>query len=243
MSIYNDIKEAFPTLPITDLSAYYDSEIGLAKQVYQGSPPWKKVKSSGLRRKTRDRSLTGLAKVVCDKMAALTFSEQCSIECAEYQELIDDTLNKNAFWSKFPEWLSRAFALGGGIIKIIINNSEIVLNYVNPDVFYPVDWDNRRITSGIFRTTKTAGKSRYTLFELSKAVPGGCIIENKVFKSETENDLGIPVKVWHKIQPLRVLTRRCLHTSNLLSVTIKCLIYRSAFQYLPTAMTPLRRSM
>ena len=101
MSIYSEIKQAFPTLPIADISDYYTSEIELAKRVYQGSPPWKTVKSSGLKQKTRKRALTGMAKVVCDKMAALTFSEQCDIECPEYQEVIDNILSDNRFNSKY----------------------------------------------------------------------------------------------------------------------------------------------
>ena len=195
MSIYSEIKQAFPTLPIADISDYYTSEIELAKRVYQGSPPWKTVKSSGLKQKTRKRALTGMAKVVCDKMAALTFSEQCDIECPEYQDVIDNILSDNRFNSKFPEWLSRAFALGGGVLKVNIIDRGITINYLNADVFFPTKWDNRHITGGIFRTTMTAGKDHYTIFENVITTPAGLAMENRAFKSDSKSSLGSPVNI------------------------------------------------
>ena len=191
MSIYSEIKQAFPTMPIADISDYYTTEIELAKNVYQGKPPWDSVTSSGLKTHKRPRALTGTAKVVCDKMAALTYSEQCVIKCDAYQELIDETLEINAFSAKFPEWLSRAFALGGGVIKVR-PGARPTLDYLNADVFFPTKWDNRHITGAVFRNKVTAGKNFYTLFENVNMTASGLVVEQALFKSDTRDNLGIP---------------------------------------------------
>lgn len=195
MSIYSEIKQAFPELPVADISDYYEREIEFAKRVYQGSPPWNTVSTSGLKHKTRLRSLTGMAKVVCDKMAALTFSEQCDIECAEYQTLIDETLESNAFNSKFPEWLSRAFALGGGVLKVNAIENSIKLDYLNADVFFPTKWDNRHITGGVFRTRKAVGRYYYTIFESCEVSRSGLAIDHSVFKSDNKDVLGTSASI------------------------------------------------
>ena len=193
MSIYSEIKQAFPELPIGNISDYYTNEIETAKKIYQGSPPWQTVKSSGIKKKSRRRSLLNMAKVVCDKLAALTFSEQCDIKCdnEEYDRLIAETLEKNAFGSRFPEWLSRAFALGGGVLKLNIIDSELSVNYLNADTFFPVKWDNKHITGGIFRTTYTMGGKYYRIYEYSHVTGSGLSVEHSVWKSDNKNSMGV----------------------------------------------------
>lgn len=197
MSIYTDIQQAFPKLMFADISDYYSSEIEPAKKIYQGKPPWRRVKSSGIKKKNRNRSLLNMAKVVCDKMAALTFSEQCDIKCTDekYQELILDILEKNAFWAKLPEWFSRAFALGGGIIKLNIINGEITLDYLNADTFVPTRWNNRRIIDGIFRSGYVRNGKHYNIFERRFLDESGSHIEYSVWESSAKNMLGSAVSI------------------------------------------------
>ncbi len=197
MSIYNEIKEVFPQLAIADISDYYASEIAPAKAVYQGDPPWKRVTNSGIRKKTRNRALLNTAKVVCDKMAALTFSEQCDITVSdpEYDKLVHDALEKNSFNDKFPEWLSRAFALGGGILKVMLQDGEIQIEYINADVFFPTKWDNRRVTEGVFRSDYTQGGKHYRVYEYHTLTGSGVHIENEVRVSDSRRTLGTPCSI------------------------------------------------
>ena len=197
MSIYSEIQQAFPQLTLADISDYYSYEIEPAKKIYQGKPPWRRVKSSGIKKKTRDRSLLNMAKVVCDKMAALTFSEQCDIKCSDekYQEFVLNTLENNAFWAKLPEWFSRAFALGGGIIKLNIINDEISLDYLNADTFVPTRWNNRRILDGIFRSGYVRNGKRYSIFERRFLDENGSHIEYSVWESDSKSTLGSPVSI------------------------------------------------
>lgn len=197
MNIYNEIQSAFPEIAIPNISDYYTREIEAAKRVYQGSPPWKRVRSAGLKKKTRDRALLNAAKVVCDKMAALTYSEQCEIAAskAEYQKIIMDVLDENAFQSKFPEWLSRAYAMGGGILKLRIDCGEIKIDYLNADVFFPTKWNNRRISEGIFRSSYVRNGRFYRLYEYQRITPKGVEIQNSAWESEEKNSLGTQVGI------------------------------------------------
>ena len=197
MSIYTEIRQSFPELALIDISDYYDEEIEPAKKVYQGKPPWRRVKSSGIKKKTRDRSLLNMAKVVCDKMAALTFSEQCSIECTDegYRKLIHEVLEDNAFWSKIPEWFSRAYALGGGVIKLNIIDGSITLDYLNADVFFPTRWNNRRILEGIFRSGYVKGGKHYKIYEHRYLSGDNSNIEYRVLECDSKNAEGVPVSI------------------------------------------------
>lgn len=197
MSIYTEISQAFPELAIPDIADYYTREIEPAKRVYQGSPPWKNVRHAGVRKKHREMALLNAAKVVCDKMAALTYSEQCEITASDeaYQRIIGDVLAANAFQSKFPEWLSRAYAMGGGILKLRIEKNETKIDYLNADVFFPTEWNNRIITGGIFRSTFVKNGKFYRIFEYQHTTVNGFAIENKAFESDSRSVLGTPCDI------------------------------------------------
>ncbi|MCM1335611.1 MAG: phage portal protein [Bacteroides sp.] len=192
MSIYTEIRQAFPKLAVPDISDYYTREIESAKRVYQGSPPWKQVRHAGVKKKRRDMALLNAAKVVCDKMAALTYSEQCEITTTDEscQRIVEEVLAGNAFQSKFPEWLSRAYAMGGGILKLRVERGEIAIDYLNADVFFPTKWNNRRITEGIFRSTYVKNGKFYRLFEYQHMTESGVTVENSVFESDERSALG-----------------------------------------------------
>lgn len=197
MDIYSEIRSAFPEIAIPNIGDYYAREIEAAKRVYQGSPPWKRVRSAGLKKKTRDRALLNAAKVVCDKMAALTYSEQCEITASNenYREIISDVLEENAFQSKFPEWLSRAYAMGGGVMKLRIDQGEIKIDYLNADVFFPTKWNNRQISEGIFRSEYVRNGKFYRLYEYQKITENGIEISNSVWESDEKSALGTQVSV------------------------------------------------
>lgn len=194
MSIFSNVSEAFPQLKLVDISDYYKNEIESAKNIYQNHPPWGKIPCSNLgKKKTRHLALMNTAKIVCDKLATLTFSEQCDINIANEKtsEFVMNVLENNGFWERFPEFLSRAFALGGGAIKLYIEKNEIKLNYVNADRIYPVAWNNKKIEEAIFFTDYIKCGKYYHVFELhSFDENGNVIIENKTFCSDSKNSLG-----------------------------------------------------
>lgn len=197
MSIYTYIKQAFPNVPIVDISDYYTRHIEPAKRIYQNKPPWKDVVNTGIKKKKRARSLTNMAKVICDKLATMTFSEQCDIAVSdkEYNDVVMDTLEANCFWERFPEFLSRSYALGGGVLKGYIENGEICINYINADRFFPTKWNSRQITEGVFCNEYVQNGCCYKLFEYHTLTDEGVSIRNVLYKSDSKSNLGTVVPV------------------------------------------------
>lgn len=197
MSIYTYIKQAFPNVPIVDISDYYTRHIEPAKRIYQGKPPWRTVTNSGIKKKSRPRAMTNMAKVICDKLATMTFSEQCdiSVDDEKYNDTVSEVLENNCFWERFPEFLSRSYALGGGVIKVYLEDNVIRLNYINADRFFPTKWNNRQITEGIFCNDYVQNGFYYKLFEYHTLQSDGVHIYHVLRRSDSRSYLGQEVPV------------------------------------------------
>lgn len=190
MLITNAVQTAFPeNNNAAACGGYYSDYILRWKDIYSGRPPWRTVKKSTLASKgNRAMAMLNVGKVLCDYLTDLTFSEQCDIVVSDeqYQQFLDETLNGCGFWRLFPEFISKAYALGGGAVKVYANSGKINLDYVGATDFAPVEWSGNEICAGAFRTVTRKGDSFYSLVELMN----GNRIEHKLFKSSSENELG-----------------------------------------------------
>ena len=125
-------------------SEYYSACIDKWRRIYRDDPDWRQTAKGGLfSRGKRQLLRLNMAKVLCDNLAALTFSEQCEItlDCPEYQEYINSALNANGFWKQLPELLSKAYAMGGGVLKCYLSDGNPRIDYITADRFVPVSWD------------------------------------------------------------------------------------------------------
>lgn len=107
MGIISEAQRAFPQAKIPHEEEYYRTVIAACAEIYKGEPPWTYVKRSGLYGKGERRmSMLGGAKVLCDSLAALTFSSQADIYCADHrqQELVERVLQDNGFWENMPSF-------------------------------------------------------------------------------------------------------------------------------------------
>lgn len=190
MLITNAVQTAFPeNNNAAACSNYYAEYIERWSDIYSGQPPWKTVRKSTLSSKgKRALSMLNTGKVLCDYLSDLTFSEQCDITVndKQYQQFLDETLNRCGFWKFFPEFISKAYALGGGALKVYANNGEITIDYVSANDFAPTAWTGNDILAGAFRTLTHKGNSFYSLMEIMC----GDRIEHKLFKSASERELG-----------------------------------------------------
>lgn len=190
MLITNAVQTAFPENNNADAcSSYYSEYISCWNDIYCGRPQWATVNKSTLSSKgKRTISMLNTGKVLCDYLSDLTFSEQCDITVSDekYQQFLTDTLNRCGFWKFLPEFISKAYALGGGALKVYADNGEISIDYVKATDFVPTEWVVNDIKSGAFRTLVNKGEWYYSLIELMH----GDKIEHKLFKSPSENDLG-----------------------------------------------------
>ena len=132
--------KAFPQLKIPMEEEFYRNVIEVCGSIYRGEPPWGYVKRSGLYGKGERRmAQLGCAKVLCDSLAGLTFSSQADIFCDDrgQQEYAMRILQENGFWEKAPSFFSRAYALGGGAMKIYIDGGRVCIDYISAEDFIP----------------------------------------------------------------------------------------------------------
>ena len=188
--IYADVQRAFPELKLdTSQSRFYSDVIAVCKDIYSGAPSWKQVKRAGLSSKgQRDMETLNTAKVLCDEFSNMTFSEKTEIIISDerIQEYINGVLSSNRFYSKMPAFLSLMYALGGGVIKCYAVDGAPVIDYLPADCFVPVEYSNRGITAGVFRSVSFVRNRYYSLFEYYN----GGRVEYKLFRSFTRGQLG-----------------------------------------------------
>lgn len=197
MNILQDAKQAFPDMELLNLETNYKS-ILLHKNIFKGFPPWHRTKASGLYSKgIRNRKLLNTAKVLCDEFATMTFSEQVEItlDNEQYQNYIIDTLNRTGFWTRFPEMLSYAYALGGCALKIYADNSMPCIDFVQADNFLPVGWVGKDINECVFRTLSYKHNNFYTLLERHSKNSHDIVIDNTAYRSSVRDNLGTKCSV------------------------------------------------
>lgn len=165
--------------------------------IYGGIPEWGVTRARTVSKKfRRPLNLLNMGKLMCDEFAHRVFAaEQVDITTGNdtYDEWLADLLNREGFWKCMPQFLSKAFAVGGGCIKEYIGDGRVRLNYIGGDYFYPVQWDNKDITGGIFGTNITKGKVYYTYLERHHYDNGTACAERKLFRSSAQGVLGTEV--------------------------------------------------
>ena len=185
----SDIKTAFPDVCAPNTDSYYSEKIARWRKVFEGHPPWEKVKFHGLKKKAdRPMNMLNTAKVLCDCFSDITFSEQVEITVDDenFQQYITEQLNENGFWKKIPDLLSSAYALGGGCVKVFAENGKPRIDFVHGDKFIPAGWNGRGIFDGIFSAVTVSGGKYYTLLERQSVGKA----EYKLFKSGDGDSLG-----------------------------------------------------
>ena len=191
--ILNDYTAAFPNEDAPSLEKFYNDMYSWT-EVYKGKPYWNTVRRSGLYKKgLRRMNLLNAGKTLCDELSVLCFAEQVEIACnnEQYKEYIDKVMNEQGFWKHVPELIARSFAEGGGVLREYVKDGKILMNYLSAADFLPLSWDNKRITSAVFRSSLVRGKLFYTIFERQTLFPDGKNrTETFLFKSNSENAVG-----------------------------------------------------
>lgn len=204
-----DIRTAFPDVTIPQEDDFYGNVMFPCAEIYRGCPEWGETKRSGLYGKgSRKLAQLKTAKVLCDELAAMSFSEQTeiSVSSEQYQEYVETVLEGNSFWENIPEWLSKAYALGGGVLKVFAQNGKPTIDFLGADCFYPESYTNRRIDSGFFKSVHVKGNDYYTLFERYGLKDGKAFVENKLFRSSEKSALGheVPLSELYEDAPEKV---------------------------------------
>lgn len=193
MSIITDAKKVYgKTVP--DFGDFYGC-IEKWDDIFCNRPEWRRVKKSGLYAKG-DRLMNTLcaAKVLADEFARLTFSEQVTVSAAEpYLEYVIKALNECGFWKRMPDFLSSAYALGGGAVKVYAEEGKPKINYIAADRFVPISWDEREISESVLESKIRRNGFYYTLFEKHGfSEDGKAAVEHVLRKSSQKNSIGNP---------------------------------------------------
>lgn len=184
-SIISGAARAFPNARLPMGEEFYRNVIDVCGSIYRGEPPWAYVKKSGLYGKGERRiAQLGCAKVLCDSLAALTFSSQADIFCQSpvQQEYAMSILQENGFWEKAPAFFSRAYALGGGALKVYIEDGKVSLDFVSAEDFIPTGNGRGGICEGIFGTSFLRDGRQLVLYEKHGMAGGHAVIERKLFE-------------------------------------------------------------
>lgn len=184
--IVSDAAAAFPEAVPAEYEGFYRDVVARCAEIYRGDPPWGYVRKSGLYgRGFRRIAQLGCAKVLCDSMAALTFSSQADIFCGDsvQQKFVEEVLRKNNFWENMPGFFSRAYALGGGALRVYIEGGEVKLDYADAECFIPAGLGGGYVNDGIFRSRFYRGGVYYTLLE-RQCFDGHVSVRRALFASE-----------------------------------------------------------
>ncbi len=187
MNIISLAVKGFGSENMSYLVGYDIERIELYKNIYAGNPPWSYVKKSGLYGKgVRRMSMLSCARVICDNLAQLTFSNQVDIQCdnEKHYEFLMKTLQENNFWANMPAFLSKAYALGGGTIKVLVSDNKVLLDYVDASAFIPCGYSGRGITEGIFASTFRKGNHNYVLLEKHSMKDGYVVCDRVLFLAD-----------------------------------------------------------
>ncbi len=163
------------------LSEVY-SDISRWNDIYNGGGDWRYTRKGGMNQGSRRVASLGAAKALCSELSRLCFSEGteiCSSD-SETEQYIRSVLRQNRFYERFPEFLERVFALGGGVIKVYWDGG-VRLDFVEADSFVPTEWDGASIHSGAFASRLTKDGRSYILAETRQLDGDVLTITNRLF--------------------------------------------------------------
>ena len=169
----------------TELAAFYSDRLARWDEIYRGGGEWRWTRRGGIKGGTRRVAALNAAKAVCAELSRLCFSEGTELISAdgETEDFLKKVLAENGFYERFPDFLEKVFALGGGVIKVYWDGG-VKLDFVTADCFIPTKWDGSRITGGAFGSFVTNGGKSYILAETQEITDEGCVIENRLMRTD-----------------------------------------------------------
>ena len=167
-----------------DVKRYFSERVEKWADIYGGGGSWRYVRKGGMCDGYRRVSSLGCAKALCMELAALCFSQQTDIRYNSLatQELVCKTLQDNGFWSCFPLFLEKVFALGSGVIKVYTDGGKVKLDYLSADSFIPTQYDEKGVYGGIAISSSRSDDTQYLLLEKHEKKTDGYEITNCLFK-------------------------------------------------------------
>ena len=151
--------------------------------IYNGGGEWRYTRKGGIKGGTRKVASLGAAKALCAELSRLCFTEGTDFVCAdrETERYLKKVFDENCFSERISDFLEKAFASGGGVIKVYRDDNGVRLDFVTADCFVPTKWDSRGFYGGAFGSNVTQNGKNYIFAETQDVTDKGLIIENKLF--------------------------------------------------------------
>ncbi|MBQ4165769.1 MAG: phage portal protein, partial [Oscillospiraceae bacterium] len=110
------------------------------------------------------------------------FTEGTTVTSADLdtERFLQEVLKENHFYERFPAFLEKVFALGGGAVKVYWDNG-VKLDFVEADSFIPTKWDNIGISGAAFCSKLTHDGKSYRLAEAQELSGDELVTENRLY--------------------------------------------------------------
>lgn len=209
MELYNSIKEVMAKENINlVVGTIYDlQQIWL--QWYRGNVNdfhYYNVICNG-KNVVRERKTMNAAKMVCEEMTKLLWTERTKIELdtPEKTQALWKILDskRNSFTVNFSQFLEKSLALGSGLLVEYQNeDDETIIDYINGDAIIPFKYTNSYIeciiTISRFVEGTKDNKVYYTHITIHEFNNDVYTKKNELYKSNVENELGKKVNFARK---------------------------------------------
>lgn len=168
--------------PLSDELSVCYQDIVRHLDIYNGGGEWRYTRKGGLNGGSRRVASLGAARAVCAELSRLCFTEGSAICSAdsESEQFIRRVLEENRFAQRFPVFLERMFATGGGAVKLYWDGG-VKLDFVTAESFLPTSWDSSSISGAVFSSRLTCGGKSYILAEKQELKDGDLVIENRLY--------------------------------------------------------------
>ncbi len=208
MNFFNNlIKKATPLSPkntvasvlglnISSSDAMTDA-ISLWSDMYQNSAPWLSDKVRSL----------NIAAGISSELARLSTIDMASkVTGSSRADFINEIYQQFLYGKR--QFVELTCAKGGLIFKPSLSGSSVLIDFVQPDSFIPVSFnDSGKLSSVVFLDRITEENTYYTRLEYHHFEKGTYIIENRAFKSSAHTDLGKEIHLsqvssWKDLEPI-----------------------------------------
>lgn len=174
-----------------DLAGYY-AAIQRWEDIYNGGGDWRYTRKGGIQGGTRRLASLGAARALCGEFTRLCYTEGTSMcfSDSDTERFVGQVLNVSRFAERFPVFLEKVFALGGGVIKVYYDNAPpeglpgVRVDLITADCFLPTAWNSRDITGGAFASRIMSGGRSYILAETQELNGDQLNIENRLFRED-----------------------------------------------------------
>ena len=175
------------TLPFSvdeNVKEHLLEQVSQWRDIYEGGGDWRYARKGGLEGGYRRVHGISAAQSLCGELAALCFSQQMDVSFQDKNTLrfVEKVLQDNGFWSCFPLFLEKLFALGCGVIKVYGDGDKICLDYVDGDAFLPTQYDEKGVYGGVAFSLSGSGGTSYLLTENHRRTEDGYVITNTLMK-------------------------------------------------------------